>query len=129
MPGILEERRNIMTNNQMNNKLENITEVYNTEVFDFKDIVNPKIQNKITEAYCNFYEQYLSQSNALEAIFNGKPNLKTWLFKAGTNKIFVMDSDSIEDFVESISTTKKSLGLVFLNKKLMATKFSKIQMS
>lgn len=55
-----------MTNKQMNSKLENIIEVHNSEVFEFKDIVNPKIQNKITEAYCNFYEKYLSQSNALE---------------------------------------------------------------
>lgn len=103
-----------MTNNKMNSKLENITEVHNSEVFDFKDIVNLKIQNKITEAYCNFYEQYLSQSNVLEEIVNRKPNLKTWLFKAGTNKIFVMDSGSVEDFVESISPTKKSHGMIFL---------------
>jgi hypothetical protein len=110
-----EERRNIiMTNKQMNSKLENIIEVHNSEVFEFKDIVNPKIQNKITEAYCNFYEKYLSQSNALEEIVNRKPNLKTWLFKAGTNKIFVMDSGSVEDFVESINPTKKSHGIIFL---------------
>lgn len=112
-----------MTNNEMNSNFKqsfkdlsiNVNEVLNSEKLDLLDVLKEGVlKEKIVVAYANFYEQYLSQSNALEAIVNRKPNLKTWLFKAGTNKIFVMDSDSVEDFVEFISPTKKSHGLVFL---------------
>lgn len=37
---------------------------------------------------------------------NQKENFKTWFFKSGTNEIFVVDSDSVDEFLESQGTNK-----------------------
>ena len=77
-----------MTNNEMNSNFKqsfkdlsiNVNEVLNSEKLDLLDVLKEGVlKEKIVVAYANFYEQYLSQSNALEAIVNRKPNLKTWL--------------------------------------------------
>ena len=85
-----------------------------------KDIMNPEIKKtetpkiEITVAYAKFYEQYLSEDKVLEEIINQKTNIKSWFLKAGTDEIFIVDKESIEDFLKSMLPTQASNGLVLL---------------
>ena len=83
-----------------------------------KDIMNPEIKKtetskiEITVAYAKFYEQYLSEDKVLEEIINKKNNIKSWFLKASTDEIFIVDKESIEDFLKSMLPTQASNGLI-----------------
>lgn len=79
----------------------------NSEKLSLLDILKVGIfKKKIAVAYANFYESYLSDSIVFEEVMNQKENFKTWFFKSGTNEIFVVDSDSVDEFLESQGTNK-----------------------
>ena len=105
-----------MTNKQMNGNLEQSFKDSSKKVNEFLAFINSKklylldilkvriLKEKI--AYANFYELYLSDSIVFEEIMNKKENFKTWFLKSGTKEIFVVDSDSVDDFLESQGTNK-----------------------
>ena len=77
--------------------------------------MNPELKKiELTLAYAKFYEQYLSEDKVLEGIINQKTNIKSWFLKAGTDEIFIVDKESIEDFLKSMLPTQASNGLVLL---------------
>lgn len=83
----------------------------NSEKLYLLDILKVRIfKKKIAVAYANFYESYLSDSivfeEVMKEVMNKKENFKTWFFKSGTNEIFVVDSDSVDEFLESQGTNK-----------------------
>lgn len=94
-----------MTNKQMNGN--EFFAFINSEKLYLLDILKVRIfKKKIAVAYANFYESYLSDSIVFEEVMNKKENFKTWFFKSGTNEIFVVDSDSVDEFLESQGTNK-----------------------
>lgn len=107
-----------MTNKQTNNNLEQSFKDPSENVNKFLPFINSEklylldilkvgiLQEKIAVAYDNFYESYLSDSIVFEEIMNQKENFKTWFLKSGTNEIFVVDSDSVDEFLESQGTKK-----------------------
>lgn len=94
-----------MTNKQMNGN--EFFAFINSEKLSLLDILKVGIfKKKIAVAYANFYESYLSDSIVFEEVMNQKENFKTCFFKSGTNEIFVVDSDSVDEFLESQGTNK-----------------------
>ena len=102
-----------MTNKQTNNNLEQSFKDPSENVNKFLPFINSEklylldilkvgiLQEKIAVAYAN-----LSDSIVFEEIMNQKENFKTWFLKSGTNEIFVVDSDSVDEFLESQGTKK-----------------------
>lgn len=77
--------------------------------------MNPELKKiELTLAYAKFYELYLSEDKVLEGIINQKTNIKSWFLKASTDEIFIVDKESIEDFLKSMLPTQASNGLVLL---------------
>lgn len=80
-----------------------------------KDIMNPELKKiELALAYAKFYELYLSEDKVLEGIINQKTNIKSWFLKAGTDEIFIVDKNSIEDFLKSMLPSQASNGLILL---------------
>lgn len=77
--------------------------------------MNPETKKiEITVAYAKFYEQYLSEDNVLEGIINQKTNVKSWFLKVGTDEIFIVNKESVEDFLKSMLPNQASNGLILL---------------
>ena len=77
--------------------------------------MNPELKKiELALAYAKFYELYLSEDKVLEGIINQKTNIKSWFLKAGTDEIFIVDKNSIEDFLKSMLPSQASNGLILL---------------